>query len=104
MKILEKLKAFAKNVKTEIKIYEIILKDKKTPRLGKFFLGAGIAYTLNPIDIIPDFIPILGYVDDIIIVPLLIFIGLKFIPKKIVEKHRKILRKSKLPSFNKAFH
>ncbi|MFH1291372.1 MAG: DUF1232 domain-containing protein [archaeon] len=51
-------------------------------------LGAGIAYSLSPIDIIPDFIPILGYVDDIILVPLLIFIGLKFIPRKIIKKYR----------------
>lgn len=108
MKISEKLKAFAKKVKIEIKIYKIVLKDKKTPKLGKIFLGAGVTYALNPIDIIPDFIPLLGYVDDIIIVPLLIFIGLKFIPKKIVEKHRKIyfknLRKLNLPCFNETLH
>ena len=89
MKISEKLKMFVKNIKIEIKIYKRILKDKRTPKLGKIFLGAGIAYAFIPIDIILDFIPFLGYIDDIIIIPLLISIGLKFIPKKIIEEHRK---------------
>ena len=89
MKISEKLKAFTKKIKREIKIYNGVLKDKRTPKLGKIFLGAGVEYALSPIDLIPDFIPILGYVDDLVIVPLLIFVGLKFIPKEIIEEHRK---------------
>ncbi|MFH1238132.1 MAG: DUF1232 domain-containing protein [archaeon] len=82
------MKKIAKKIKTEIKVYKGVLNDKRTPKLEKILLGAGIAYSLSPIDIIPDFIPILGYVDDIILVPLLIFIGLKFIPRKIIKKYR----------------
>ncbi len=84
---------FTHKIRNEIKIYMKVLKDKRTPRLGKIFLGAGVAYSLSPIDIIPDFIPILGHVDDILIVPLLIFIGLKFIPKNIIEEYRKDMLK-----------
>jgi len=86
--MLKRLKKLAFKIKREIKIYKEIIKDKKTPKLGKFFLGAGIAYALSPIDIIPDFIPFVGYLDDVIIVPLLIIIGLRLIPREIIIKHR----------------
>ena len=74
--------------KKEIKFYQAILKDPRTPKLSKFFLGLAVGYALNPIDLIPDFIPVLGYLDDLIIVPGLIFIAMRLIPKKLLEEHR----------------
>ena len=74
--------------KREIKFYQAVLKDSRTPKLTKFFLGLAIAYVLNPIDLIPDFIPILGYLDDLIVVPILIFIAIKLIPKELSQEIR----------------
>lgn len=74
--------------KREIKFYQAVLKDSRTPKLTKFFLGLAIAYVLNPIDLIPDFIPILGYLDDLIMVPILIFIAVKLIPKELSQEIR----------------
>lgn len=68
-----KAKLFDKFQK-EIKFYQAVLSDPRTPRLSKFFLGLAVAYALNPFDIIPDFIPILGYLDDLIIIPGFIFL------------------------------
>ena len=74
--------------KREIKFYQAVLKDSRTPKLTKFFLGLAIAYVLNPIDLIPDFIPILGYLDDLIVVPILILIAVKLIPKELSKEIR----------------
>ena len=74
--------------KKEIQFYQVVIKDPRTPKLSKFFLGLAVGYALNPIDLIPDFIPILGYLDDLIIVPGLIFIAVKLIPKKLLQEHK----------------
>ncbi len=87
--MLETLKKLGARVKKEVKIYRLVLKDKETPKVAKFFLGLAVGYALLPFDLIPDFIPILGYLDDAIILPLLFFIALKFIPERIIKKHRK---------------
>lgn len=76
--------------KKEIKFYQAILKDPSTPKLNKFFLGLAIGYALNPIDLIPDFIPVLGHLDDLIVVPVLIFIAIRLIPKELLQEHSKI--------------
>jgi len=74
--------------KQEIKFYQAVLKDPRIPKLSKFLLGLAVAYAINPIDLIPDFIPFIGYLDDIIIIPLLIFIALKLIPRELVKEHK----------------
>lgn len=83
------LKARASKLKTDIPALFLALKDKETPILAKIFAGIAVAYALSPIDLIPDFIPILGYLDDVIILPMLLVITLKFIPKDMIEKYRK---------------
>ena len=83
------LKARASKLKTDIPALFLALKDKETPILAKIFAGIAVAYALSPIDLIPDFIPVLGYLDDVIILPMLLVITLKFIPKDMIEKYRK---------------
>ena len=63
----------------------IALKKKETPLYAKVVIAITIAYALSPIDLVPDFIPVLGYLDDIIILPLLAALSIKLIPKEIME-------------------
>ena len=85
---MDKARKVAKQFKTAIKIYRLVLKDKRTPLLGKLLLGFAIGYFFLPFDIIPDFIPVLGQLDDLIIVPLLVILALKLIPSDLVQEHR----------------
>ncbi len=88
--IFDKLKRTAQDLKREIKVYRRILKDRRTPKIAKLFLGLAVGYSLLPFDIIPDFIPVIGHLDDLIIVPALVVIALKMIPKEIIEDCRKL--------------
>jgi uncharacterized membrane protein YkvA (DUF1232 family) len=82
------LRALAKAFKRELAIYRAVLKDSRTPVLGKVFLGAAIAYVLMPLDLIPDWIPVLGQLDDLTIVPGLVLLAQCMIPSQIVAEHR----------------
>ena len=83
------LKARAKKLKTDIPAIFLALKDKETSIIAKLFAGITVAYALSPIDFVPDFIPVLGYLDDVILLPMLVALTLKFIPKDVLERHRK---------------
>ena len=69
-------------------VKRITLKDNRTPFIAKAFAFIIVGYALSPIDLIPDFIPILGYLDDLIILPLLVYLALRFIPEDIMEEYR----------------
>lgn len=69
--------------KSEIPAVYIALKDKRTPLIAKILACITLGYVLSPIDLIPDFIPVLGYFDDIIIVPALVVLTVKCIPKDV---------------------
>ena len=79
-----KIKAWAKNLKRQIFILYFAYKDERVPWYAKLFTACVVAYAFSPIDLIPDFIPILGYLDDVIIVPLGIMFALKMIPKNVL--------------------
>lgn len=86
--MLETLKTVGRQFKTDLKVYRLVLKDSRTPILAKILLGAAVGYALMPFDLIPDFLPVIGHLDDVIIVPGLVYIALKMIPKELVEEHR----------------
>ena len=69
-------------------MYKNVMRDERTPLLAKILLGMAIGYLLMPFDLIPDFIPLIGQLDDIIIVPLLFYSAIKIIPENIIEEHR----------------
>lgn len=89
MAIMEKLRDTGRELKRRLSLYRLILKDPRTPRLPKVLLMLAIGYTLLPFDLIPDFLPVIGHVDDVIIVPLLIIIALRLIPTEVVEDCRR---------------
>lgn len=82
------LKERAGKLKKDIPAVFLALKDKDTPLLAKLFSGITVAYALSPIDFIPDWIPLLGYLDDVILLPLLVALTVKFIPKDKFEECR----------------
>jgi uncharacterized membrane protein YkvA (DUF1232 family) len=86
--LLDNLRSMARNLKHEIKVYQLVMKDHRTPKLAKFLLGLAVGYALLPFDIIPDFLPVIGHLDDALIVPALIVIALRMIPKGVVEECR----------------
>ena len=83
------LKAISKDLKQQWKVYQLVAKHPRTPTLAKVLLGLAIGYALLPFDLIPDFIPIFGQLDDLVIVPALVMMSLKLIPKEVIEDCRK---------------
>ena len=82
------LKERARKLKTDVPAVFIALKKKETPWYAKVVAAIVVVYALSPVDLIPDFIPVLGYLDDIIILPALIALTIKLIPKEVFEKCR----------------
>ena len=82
------LKERAKKLKMDIPTIFLALKDKDTPILAKVLAGITVAYALSPIDLAPDFIPVLGYLDDVILLPMLVAFTIKLIPADIMERNR----------------
>ena len=86
------LKEKAKQLKTDVPAVFLALKDKKVPWYAKLFAVLTVVYALSPIDLIPDFIPVIGYLDDLIILPALVALTVKFIPKDVFEDYRQRAR------------
>jgi uncharacterized membrane protein YkvA (DUF1232 family) len=86
--VFDRLKSVASSIKREINVYRLVLKDGRTPRPAKLLLGLALGYLLLPFDLIPDFIPVIGQLDDVIIVPALVIMALKMIPKDVIEDCR----------------
>ena len=82
------LKDKAKQLKSDVPAVFLALRDKKTPWYAKVFAAITVAYALSPIDLVPDFIPLLGYLDDVIILPALVALTVKLIPKDVFATHR----------------
>jgi len=77
-----------KQLKTDTLALYLACKDPRVPWYVKIFITAIVAYALSPIDLIPDFIPVLGYIDDLIIISAGISLSLKMIPKEVLEECR----------------
>ena len=87
-KIIQKWKSNAGKLKTETYALFLAYQHPSTPWYAKVFTGIVVAYAFSPIDLIPDFIPILGYLDDLILVPLGIKFALKMIPPYVMKECR----------------
>ena len=82
------LKLRVRQLKQDIPALFLALKKRETPWYAKALAALTVGYALSPIDLIPDFIPILGYVDDLIILPFLIAATLRLIPKSVLDTCR----------------
>src|SRR4030042_4054187 len=85
---LNSWKTKAARLKNETYALFLASKDSRTPWYAKVFAGLIIGYALSPIDLIPDFIPVVGYLDDLIIIPAGIALLIKIIPRDILEECR----------------
>src|SRR4030095_4291655 len=84
----ERSKEIARSFKRELIVYQRVLRDERTPRSAKLFLALAIGYLCMPFDLIPDFIPVIGHLDDAGIVPTLVFIAVRSLPREIVSEYR----------------
>lgn len=87
-KVMQSLKQQARKLKKETYAIYLACKDPRVPWYARLLAGCVVAYAFSPIDLIPDFIPIIGYLDDLIIVPLLILLVLKMIPPAVLNECR----------------
>jgi uncharacterized membrane protein YkvA (DUF1232 family) len=72
-------------------VYRRVLRDERTPPRAKLFLSLAIAYVCMPFDLIPDFIPVIGHLDDAIIVPALVIMALRSVPADVISEHRRLV-------------
>ncbi len=83
-----RLLAFARRIKQELDIYRRVMADRRTPWPGRLLLGVAIGYLVMPFDLIPDAIPLLGQLDDLLIVPGLFWLALKLVPEDVLAEAR----------------
>ena len=88
MSLISRLKARARELKTEIFALYAAMRHPRTPWYAKLLIVAIVAYALSPIDLIPDFIPVLGFLDDILLLPLGIVLAVKMIPPEVMSECR----------------
>lgn len=88
MGLFEKLKRWAKRLKTELYALYLAYRDARVPLYARVFAAVVVAYAFSPIDLIPDPIPVLGYLDDLILVPLGIALAVRMIPADVLQECR----------------
>lgn len=88
MGIVEKLRVWARGIKRDGVTLWFAYKDPATPLLAKGLCVFVVAYALSPIDLIPDFIPVLGYLDDVILLPVLIWLAVRLVPPSVLAQSR----------------
>lgn len=88
MTLIASAKIWARHIKRDVVALWIAARDSRTPWHAKAVAAAIAAYALSPIDLIPDFIPVLGYLDDLVIVPLGIMLAVRLIPHSLMVEFR----------------
>ena len=83
-----RLREISRRFKDELEVYRRVLSDARTPRSARWLLGCAVGYLAMPFDLIPDFIPVLGQLDDLVIIPLLVWLAVRRIPANVIAEHR----------------
>lgn len=85
-----RLRSLGQRIRSEVRYYRAVLEHPRTPRASKILLAAALGYLASPIDLIPDFIPIVGHLDDMIIIPLLVTAAIRLVPEEVVRECREL--------------
>ena len=88
MGMLENLRDRIRDLKTETYALYLAARHPQTPRHAKLFIAGVVAYAFSPIDLIPDFVPVLGYLDDLVLIPLGIAVAIKLVPPSVLAECR----------------
>jgi uncharacterized membrane protein YkvA (DUF1232 family) len=94
IKLISNAKQWARAIKRDVHAVWLAARDPRTPWFAKALALVVAAYAVSPIDLIPDFIPVLGYMDDIVIVPLGIMLVVRLIPPEVMNEHRETAAKT----------
>jgi uncharacterized membrane protein YkvA (DUF1232 family) len=86
MRLRDKLKEIAARLKAEFDFYRRLQQHSQTPILAKALLWLAVGYLLMPFDLIPDFLPVIGQLDEVVIIPLLLYCALKLTPPNIIAE------------------
>ena len=93
-RIIADARQWARTIKRDVHAVWLAARDPRTPWYAKALALAVAAYAVSPIDLIPDFIPVLGYLDDLVIVPLGVLLVVRLIPLEVMEEHREAAAKA----------
>ncbi len=88
--MIARLNTLARRLKADLLALGIAARDPRTPWYARLVAGLTVAYALSPIDLIPDFIPVLGYLDDLILVPLGLWLSLRLVPPQVLAEAREV--------------
>ena len=88
MSVGEQIKAWARRIKRDALTLWFACRDPRTPLSVKLLCAGVVAYAFSPIDLIPDFIPVLGYLDDALLLPALIWLAVRLLPEPVVQESR----------------
>ena len=86
--LLSRIKQWARTIKRDVHALWLAARDPRTPWYAKMLALAVAAYALSPIDLIPDFIPVIGYLDDVVVVPLGVLLVVRLIPPDLMDEYR----------------
>jgi uncharacterized membrane protein YkvA (DUF1232 family) len=88
LSLFQRLRQWARSLKRDVVALYLAARDPRVPWYAKVVAGGVAAYALSPIDLIPDFVPVVGYLDDVLLVPLGIALAIRLIPPALWEEHR----------------
>ena len=86
-----KLAELGRQLKLRVAYYRAVCRDPRTPWLARALLWLAVGYAAMPFDLIPDFLPVIGHLDDLVVIPALVVLAMKMVPPEVKEEHRRRL-------------